>query len=250
MLTEKNAPSFNPGALSDFYAAVQQAIADYLGDYVSTCIPVEVVSIPVDTETGEPNNQLVNVQPVLQNTMMNGTVLPITSNDTYYNIPMMTLFGNQCEISFQVSPGDKGLLIASKYDISNYKNIHAATDKPTLRTFSFSDGFFLPLDFQQKQNGIILRNGETVLNILPESITINTKSIDVTAQTATVKAEETVTIETQTATITAQAVNLGGEAGVGIARIGDQVSVDVQAGSSAGTWTGTITSGSTVSKSI
>lgn len=250
MLTERNAPSFNPSALTDFYSAIQQVIADYLGDYVSTCIPVEVVSVPVNPETGEANNQLVNVKPVLQNTLMNGTVLPITTDDIYYNIPMMTLFGNQCEISFEVSPGDKGLLIASKYDISNYKAVHMTTDKPTLRKFSFSDGFFLPLDFQQKQTGIILRNGETVLNILPESVTINTKAVQVTSETAQVTASQSVTIDTQTATVNATAVNLGGEAGLGIARIGDAVSVDVQAGSSAGTWTGTITSGSTVSKSI
>lgn len=235
MPIERNAPSFNPGALTDFYTAVQQAIADYLGDYVSTCIPVEVVSVPTNTETGETNNQLVNVKPVLQNTLMNGTVLPITDNDIYYNIPMMTLFGNQCEISFEVSPGDKGLLIASKYDISNYKSFHTTTDKPTLRKFSFSDGFFLPLDFQQKQTGIILRNGETVLNILPEEVTITTKTINATAETAT---------------ITAQAVNLGGEGGADIARVGDTVSVNVESGSSAGTWSGTITSGSSVSKSI
>lgn len=235
MLTERNAPSFNPGALSDFYTAIQQCIADYMSNYVSTCIPVEVVSIPADSETGEANNQLVNVQPVLQNTMMNGDILPITSNDIYYNIPMMTMFGNQCEISFEVTPGDKGLLIASKYDISNYKTEHVATDKPTLRTFSFSDGFFLPLDFQNKQAGVILKNGESVLNILPESVTINTKAVQVTAETATV---------------TASAVALGGEGGSAVSRVGDTVEVEVTSGSSAGMWSGKITSGSGVTTSI
>lgn len=232
MLTGNNAPSFNPGALDSTYAAMEQIIADYLTNYLCTCIPVEVDSISETTAEGQ---QFVNVKPVLRNRMMNGQFLPITQNTVYYNIPMMTLFGNQCEISFQVSAGDKGLLIAAKHDISQYKETQQTADIPTKRMFSFSDGFFLPLDFQNKQEGVIVRNGETVLNLLPESITMTTKTVQVNAETATV---------------TAQAVNLGGEGGQGIARLGDTVSVDVTSGSSAGTWSGTITSASSVSKSI
>ena len=45
-------------------------------------------------------------------------------------------------------------------------------------------------------------------------------------------------------------VNLGGSGGQGVARIGDSVQVNITSGSSAGTWTGTITSGSSTTKSL
>lgn len=228
MQIERNAPNFNPGALTDFYTAVQQAISDYLMNYVATCIPVEVVAV------NKENNQFVTVKPVLQSMEMNGQILPITEQNYYTNIPMMTMFGNSCEISFNVSPGDKGLLIACKFDIGNYKQTQTTATKPSRRRFSFSDGFFLPLNFQQKSEGVIVRNGETVLNLLPESITMTTKTVEVNADTATVNA---------------QAVQLGGAGGEAIARVGDSVEVNVTSGSSAGTWSGTITSGSGVTTS-
>lgn len=69
--------------------------------------------------------------------------------------------------------------------------------------------------------GLFFRNKESSVKILPELISI-----------------------------IAQAINLGGEGGSGVARLGDEVTVEVTSGSSAGTWKGTITSASEVVKAV
>lgn len=216
-----NYPNINPSSFDDLYSGFTQIIRSYLNDYLFTAIPVSVASVSED-------NRFVNLSPVLQNITTRGQIIPINENDIYYNIPMMTMFGNGCEISFNVAVGDRGLLIGCKYDTSNYKQTHEVSPVGSSRTFSFSDGFFLPLDFKTKTEGVVIRNGETVLNLMPEAVTITTKN----------------------ATVNAESVNLGGTGGANIARVGDSVQVEITSGSSAGTWNGTITSGSSVSKSI
>lgn len=221
-------PNFNPGALSNDFAALQEIIRQYLSDYLFTCTFVKVVSV------GE-NSRLVNVQPVIQNINTAGEIIPITDGDTIFNIPMMTMYGDNCEISINAAVGDYGLLIACRQDISKFKQTMQPSEIGSRRMFSFSDGVFIPLSFNNRQAGVIVRNGESVLNILPESITMTTK---------------TVTVNADSATVNASSVALGGSGGAAIARIGDSVEVNVTSGSSAGTWSGTITSGSGVSTSI
>lgn len=255
-----NFPNTNPSAYSDPFTAINQIIQSYLADYVFTCIPVEVVALNAD-------NRFVNLKPILQNKLTTGEIIPITDDDIYYNVPMMTIFGNGCEISILTSTGDRGLLIGSKYDISNYKKTHEVSPVGSSRTFSFSDGFFLPLDFQTKQDGVIVRNQNTVLHLLPESITMTTTQLTAHAQQVVVNAE-TVEVNATTATTNAesvavnaktvslgngqagQAISIGGGGGKGLARVGDTIEVEVLSGSSAGTWQGVITSGSGVATSV
>lgn len=213
-------PNTNLGAYDNDYLAINEYIKGYMRG-IDTCIPVEVVSIPKNLQ-GQPNTAFVNVKPLLQNTTTDGEVLPITDKDLYYNIPMMTLRGNNCSVEFLASVGDKGLLIASKRGITKYKEVKRVCPA-SLRSFSFSDGFFLPLDFVQKQDGVRITNGTTSIVLMPESIDITTKTINVNAETAN---------------ITSTAINLGGEGGVGIARIGDSVE------------NGKIITGSTVVKAL
>ncbi|MCH5202385.1 MAG: hypothetical protein J1F17_04175 [Oscillospiraceae bacterium] len=221
-------PNFNPGAISNDFAAIQEIIKQYLNDYLFTCTFVKVVGV------GE-NSQFVNVQPVIQNVATNGEIIPLSDGDIIYNVPMLTMYGDNCEISLNAAIGDLGLIIACRQDISKFKQTKQAASIGSRRMFSFSDGVYLPLSFNARQPGVIVKNGDSVLHILPESITMTTK---------------TVTVNSDTATVNAGTVNLGGEGGKGIARIDDTVEVNVTSGSSAGTWTGKITSGSGVSSSI
>lgn len=137
------------GQQSNLLSAFHTLLKNYFMDYVDTVQPVEVVGV---NENGS-----VNVKPLLQNTTTSGQVLDITDEDIIYNIPVMMLTGNNCSILFDVAIGNKGLLLACQFDISNFKETGQASTKKTNRTYSFSDGFYLPL---------------TLLNSVPEALTL------------------------------------------------------------------------------
>lgn len=218
-----NFPNINPSSLDNPFSAIEEVIKQYLNNYLFTCSFVEVVGVSGD-------NNFVNVKPVIQNITTTGVPIQITNNDTIYNVPMMSLFGGaNMQISFVSSVGDKGILIACKQDISNFKQSGSVSPVASLRQFSNSDGVFLPLFFQNKQNGIVLKNGDTLLNILEDSVIVNSSKVSVVADEATISASK---------------VALGADGGLGVARLGDQVEVEVKSGSSAGKWVGTITTGS------
>lgn len=207
-------PSYTPAQLDGLFEIFSLFVRQYLGSWVAMLQPVEIVSI------GE-NNRFVNVLPLIQQFDTNGNLIQITGADTIYNIPIMHPFGTNGEISFNPAVGDKGLLIAGNFDVSNYKKTQDTSPIGSSRSFNWADGFFLPISFRDMPEGLFFRNKESSVKILPELISI-----------------------------IAQAINLGGEGGSGVARLGDEVTVEVTSGSSAGTWKGTITSASKVVKAV
>lgn len=239
MQQKANYPNYNLSAGEVEYAGEMQKIASYLFNNVDTVQPVEVVSV-AQSEQGQ--NVYVNVKPVLQQNTTTGADIPITDADIIYNVPLMMFYGNGCEFSFTVTAGDKGLLIASKFDISVYKKLKKTAPLGGLKMFRFNSSFYLPFDFAPHGNNIVIRNQDTKIEVMPKSIIITTTD-------ATINASNSIVATTKTATINAQEVNLGGTGGQPIARVGDAVQVNVTSGSSAGTWSGTITAGSSVSKS-
>lgn len=215
MSYNKVVPNYTPVQLVSGLRGREFNLQSYLNMFVSTCIPVEIVAV---------KDELVDVKPLLQAVTTSDQVLDVRT--VYYNIPVLRFKGADIEISFSLSAGDIGFLIACKYDISEFKRKHAQAKVPTSRSFSFSDGVFLPVDFYNPSaDGIVIRNKDTVLNILEDSVKINTKSVNVVAETATIQANS---------------VNLGGESGQGVARIGDTVDLH----------SGIITSGSSVVKAL
>lgn len=211
MVSNNNIVGGNKGALNDPVAGFMNLMERYLRSYVNTVQPVEITAINGDGT--------VNVKPLLQNKTTNGDVLhPVE----IYNIPILSLKGNNCSLVFDVAVGNQGLLIAGQYDITDYKKTKAVSGKPTNRTYSYSDGFYLPMTLTDKQDN------KMTINYGNSSITLKDSQVD---------------ISTTTANINADTVNLAG-GGSGVARIGDKVSVQVMSGSSAGTWEGTITEGS------
>lgn len=196
-------PNINMGALNNDLSALMQIFETYLGLYVMTCLPVEVVSY----EEG-----FVNLKPVLIRTNSTGEEIEITDNDIIYNVPMMKLSANGWKMNFNAKEGDLGLLIASKFDISNYKKNHQSSVVGSRRMFSSSDSFYLPLDWNtENEEGFVLENGETSLTLTENSITIKGDEVNINATTANIVADE---------------VNIGGDGGLGVARIGDEVDLD------------------------
>lgn len=207
-------PSYSPAQLEGLFDIFALFVRQYLGAWVATLQPVEIVSV------GE-SNRFVNVKPLIEQYDSTNKLISITEADIIYNIPVMHLFGANGEMSFNPAAGDKGLLIAGNFDISNYKKMQNTSPVGSSRSFNWSDGFFLPVSFRDTEDGLFFRNNESSVKILPELISIIAKT-----------------------------VNLGGDGGSGVARLGDEVTVEVTSGSSAGTWKGTITSASEVVKAV
>lgn len=201
-----NTPCFKQPAFFDGFSGLQALLQSYLENYVGTVMAVEVIAV---------KGAYVDLKSVTQRRTTAGEVV---KNQIYHNIPVMSIIGADTEISINVAVGNKGLLIANKWDISNYKKTHTESIVGSARTFDFSNGFFLPLDFGNVFNGIQLKKGNSSLQIT----------------------ENSVSITTTTANITAETVNLGGDSGVGVARIGDSVDLN----------TGKITTGSSIVKAL
>lgn len=208
-------PNINMGAFENDYNAFIQMIETYLGLYVMTCIPVIVEKF---------KNGIVSLKPVLRRTNSTGEEIDITDNDIIYNVPMLKIMANGWKFNFNAKKGDFGLLICSKYDITNYKKEHTESVVGSRRMFNISDGFFLPMDWSgDNQEGFVISKGTTELKLEENKVTI---------------AGDTVNINATTANIEAISVNLGTAGGQGVARIGDSVDLE----------TGLITSGSLIVK--
>ena len=212
-LSKNNTPNVQQNALNDEFSALQAILRSYLASNVGTVLAVEVVAV---------KGAYVDVKSVTQRQTTSGETI---ENMVIYNIPVMSIVGADIEISLNVAVGNKGLLIANKWDISNYKRTHTTAKIGSGRTFDYSDGFFLPLDFGNVFDGINLKKGNTSLQITENSVNITTETANITATQVD---------------INASAVNIGGDGGQGVARIGD--SVDLK--------TGLITTGSTVVKAL
>lgn len=212
-LSRNNTPNVQQNALNDEFSALQAILRSYLASNVGTVLAVEVVAV---------KGAYVDVKSVTQRQTTSGETI---ENMIIYNIPVMSIVGADIEISLNVAVGNKGLLIANKWDISNYKRTHTTAKIGSGRTFDYSDGFFLPLDFGNVFDGINLKKGNTSLQITENSVNITTETANITATQVD---------------INASAVNIGGDGGQGVARIGDSVDLT----------TGLITTGSTVVKAL
>lgn len=217
-----NTPAYNPAELQTEAGVLQLFLRQFLNASMGTVQPVSVSAVSED-------GQFVDVLPLIMQRDTQNKAIPVTAEDTLYKIPVMKFAGGGCFINYMPQAGDIGLLAACKFDITHFKMAKAAAEVGSLRQFNWADGFFIPLSFNSGAEGLVIANGATTITLLPESVTVNTQTVNITASTANV---------------TAGAVNLGGEGGQGVARIGDAVAVDPN------THKGTITAGSQTVKSL
>lgn len=192
---------------------------------INTNILVEVLKVYDD---------YVDVKPLIN--LLDGENNGV-EHSTIHKIPFFTYQSGSNAVVITPEIGDYGLCAISKNDISKLKNSKQRSNPNTRRQFSISDGLYLgsfikkstPTNFVEIKDGQIDIQGTGDININCSNATVN----------ATTKA-----------TINSPAIELGENAVQGIARIGDEVAVEVTSGSSAGTYTGTITTGSIISKSL
>lgn len=173
-----NIPNYNPAVRDGLFTGFEQIVRNYLRRSVCTVSVVEVHSVP------EEDSRFVNVRPVLKQVTTAGDEVPVTDDSILYDIPVMMMFGGGCQVSFKMSPGDKGLLLVAKNDVSEYKKTKAVSKIASPRLFSNSDGFFIPFDFNEVDSGILLKNRETVINVLDGTVTVTGTNISITGETA------------------------------------------------------------------
>ena len=221
-------PNFRATYREGDFNAFMDMIESYLGLYVMTCIPVVVVSF---------DKGFASVKPVLIRTNSTGEEIEITDKDKVYNIPVMKLSANGWKFNFNVKEGDFGLLICSKYDTSNFKKNHKESVVKSRRMFSVSDGFFLPLDWdEESEEGFVIEKEDTSLILKSDGVTIKGSTVNVEAETANINADkvdvkgdsvdvkgDSVNVVADSVDVDSENVNIGSGTGFGVARIGDEV---------------------------
>ena len=176
-----NIPAYNPAELQTDTGVLQLFLRQYLNSFLGTVQPVEVAAVSED-------NAFVDVLPLIRQINTQNEEIPITADNTLYKIPVMKFEGNGCKITYKPAAGDIGLLIACKFDITNFKNTKAQSTVGSLRQFNWADGFFLPVSFNSAGDGLVISNQQTTITLLPASVDINTQTVNITADTANVTA--------------------------------------------------------------
>lgn len=161
----------NPATMSTPFGIFDQALRQYFGSRLAVLQPVEVVSV---------NGSFANVRPVIAHFDTNGTPITITDKDIIPNIPIVQPFTANGRLQLKVAPGDKGLLFGGNWDISKYKQSHSATTVGSGRQFSWSDGFFMPVDFQSLPDGVLLQSGASKVDIKDNEISVTTSTLKIT----------------------------------------------------------------------
>lgn len=161
--------AYNPADAQTLPGIFDLFMRQYLGGRLGVMQPVEIVSVM---------GRFANVRPLIAHYDTNGNQIPITDNDIIPNVPICQPFGANGRFQFQVAPGDQGLLIACNWDTSKYKVAHGLAPVGSGRMFNWSDGFFIPLDFQDMPDGLLIDNGSSIA-VKPDGITAITPTFTI-----------------------------------------------------------------------
>lgn len=162
----------NPAAMSTPFGIFDLMLRQYFGSRLAVMQPVQVVSV---------SGTFANVRPVIARFDTNGQKINITDNDIIPNIPIVQPFSANGTVRINVAPGDKGLLFAGNFDTSNYKQTHGDTTVGSARQFNWSDGFFMPVDFQALPDGVLIQSGASEIKATESEVSITTSKLKITA---------------------------------------------------------------------
>ena len=162
----------NPADMSTPFGIFDLMLRQYFNSRLAVMQPVEIVSV---------NGTFASVRPVLAQFDTNGKKINITDKDIIPNVPIVQPFATGGTVRIKVGPGDKGLLFAGNFDTSNYKQSHASTTVGSGRQFSWSDGFFMPVDFQSLPEGVLIQSGASEIKAKDGEVSITTSKLKITA---------------------------------------------------------------------
>lgn len=173
-MTDFKPVNYRQSDLATPFGIFQSAISQYLGGRLALLQPVEIVST---------DGTYATVKPLIAHFDTVGKAIPITDADNIPNVPIVQPFGANGQFQFKPQAGDKGLLIACNWDTTNYKNTHGQTTVASNRQFNWSDGFFVPVDFQAAPTGALIKNGNSSIALEKNEINVNTGTLNATAKT-------------------------------------------------------------------
>ena len=162
----------NPADMSTPFGIFDLMLRQYFGSRLAVMQPVQVVSV---------SGTFANVRPIIARFDTNGSVINITDKDIIPNVPIVQPFSAGGTVRINVAAGDKGLLFAGNFDISKYKQSHGATTVGSARQFSWSDGFFMPVDFQSLPDGVLIQSGASAITAKDGEVSITTTKLKITA---------------------------------------------------------------------
>lgn len=129
---EQTEPSYNPVA-EESSAVAFEYVADNLLKQTNTCIPAIV-------EEYDREKNVVTVQPAISEAIAGGKYIERAK----LKVPVFQPAGGGFVLSFPLTKGDTGWLIACDRDISLFKQQKTKINPNTYRTHSFEDSFFIP----------------------------------------------------------------------------------------------------------
>lgn len=192
--------------------------AKNIQESINSCLPARVVRVNEDGS--------VNVVAIRNDEI----------EDCVITVPVIRPETQRAYIQLAIKVGDRGIIKFCDKSIEDYRLAGSEAYNNDNRTHSISDGIF-QLGFLPDNEKFIFPEGEIVIGLKNQTFTLSvdengnltmiTKNINLKATQITIDSPKTI-------------IGTGGQP---IARVGDSVEVNVTSGSSAGTWSGTITSG-------
>lgn len=193
-------------------------LAKTIMEKTNTCLPARVVGVNPDGS--------VNVVAIRNDDI----------DDCVITVPVIRPETQRAYIQLAIKTGDRGIIKFCDKSIENYRLYGSEVYNNDDRCHSISDGVF-QLGFLPDNEKFIFPDGEIVIGLKNNTFTLSVDEAgNLTMTTQAVK------IKSTQIDIDCPKTNIG-IAGQPIARLGDQVQVEVKSGSSAGTWQGTIISG-------
>lgn len=201
-------PNYNPANQGSLSGVLKEVLKNF-GLQLECSTPAVVQSYNRQTNT-------VLVQPAINIETTGGEMIP---RDTI-ELPVHCPFGGGIIMSFPLSEGDTGWIIAGDRDIALFKQSLSVSNPNTRRQHRYSFGFFVPDKVngisisQQDENKFVLQtiDGKTKITLTKEEVKIKTDGeVEVEAEKGIkAKTDATLTAEAQSATITASTVTING----------------------------------------
>lgn len=216
-------PSRNPAnSGGDMSGAFREILGKFLQS-VDDMIPAKIIAY--DRETNR-----ATIQPLIALVRTDG--VPVSRNQLA-SIPVFNIGGGGYILSFNLKEGDLGWIKAADRDIAEFLKNYTEATPATRRVHDFNNGIFIPdvmtgyqIDPEDEENAVLQSlDGVVRVALFPDKLKLTAPVVEVAGQAL-----------------------LGGPSGIPIARLGDDVEVTITSGSSAGTWSGTITSASAIHK--
>lgn len=173
-----------------------------------------------------PEDKTADVEILTKQKKVDGTFQDITI------LKKCLVIGNKITLPIEV--GENVVVLFNDYDLNCFFETGEAQEPYSNRKHDLSDGIVL-MGLNSLVNAINYDNEAICLNYSLNKINGNLEVLQDTELKGNLKTMGT--------------VDLGGDGGQPVARVGDKVQVIITSGSSAGTWEGTITSGSDNTKS-